>query len=291
MTTAAWLNGRIIDEFEPALSIRERGFLYGDGLFETVRIYCGQPFLWERHLARLAQSCNRLGLPFSREEINCGVRAVLGKLGEVEGSLRVTLTRGVAPGRLVSPPSARPTVLVVAKNGVPYREEAYRRGFRGVIISFQRNQHSPLIGLKTLNCLEQILGRQEAAAAGADEGLFLNLNGEVVEGSVSNIFMVKGRRLVTPPVSAGLLPGIARETVLALASGLGLVVAEERIFPGELALADEAFLTNSLLEVMPLVMVDGHKIGSGLPGEVTGELRRAYRKLVEAKTISTPCHL
>ncbi len=173
--------------------------------------------------------------------------------------------------------SGPPTVVVAGFPGDPYPPESYARGFRAVTVSFPRNPDSPLVRLKSLNFLENILGRKEAAAAGADEGIFLNTRGEVTEGTVSNVFLVDSRgRLVTPHPASGLLPGITREVVVELARDLGLEVAEEVVLPEQLRAAREAFLTNSLLGVMPLVALDGAAVGAGRPGEVTRALARAY---------------
>lgn len=280
MSGVAWVNGRIINEEEPCLSVRERGFLYGDGLFETVRVYRGRPFAWERHLARLEAGCARLGMPCPGQLIADGTRDVLGTLGPADGSLRVTVTRGEAPRGLLAPPGTKPTVVITAGEGEPYSQEAYERGFRAVTVSFPRNQLSPLVRLKSLNYLENLIGRQEAAAAGADEGIFLNLRGEVAEGTISNVFLVLGdRRIVTPPPESGLLPGITREWVITLAGKLGFSVCEQPVLPRDFLRAQEAFLTNSLLEVMPLVALDGAVVGTGAPGPVAQALREAYREI------------
>ncbi len=149
-------------------------------------------------------------------------------------------------------------------------------------VSFPRNHLSPLVGLKSLNSLENILGRREAAAAGADEGLFFNIRGDLAEGTVSNVFLLQeGGRLVTPPVGSGLLPGIAREIVLAVGGALGLTVSEETVARHDFQSAREAWLTNSLLEVMPLVSLDGVPIGHGRPGEIAFKARQAYREYVQ----------
>ncbi len=281
MSGIAWVNGRIINEEEPCLSVRERGFLYGDGLFETVRVYGGKPFAWERHLARLSAGCERLGIPYPGRLIADGTRDVLRALGPADGSLRVTVTRGEAPRGLLAPPGTKPTVVITFSAGEPYSPEAYGRGFRAVTVSFPRNQLSPLVRLKTLNYLENLLGKQEAAAAGADEGIFLNLKGEVAEGTISNIFLVlEDRQITTPPPESGLLPGITREWVITLAGKLGYSVCERLVFPRDFLRAREAFLTNSLLEVMPLVALDGKPVGTGSPGPVAKALRDAYREMV-----------
>lgn len=279
MSGIAWVNERIIDEEEPCLSVQERGFLYGDGLFETVRVYQGRPFVWQRHLARLVAGCERLQMPCPVQLVTEGMDRILGTFGPTDGSLRVTVTRGKVPRGLLAP-QGKPTVVITASIGEPYSPDAYERGFKAVTVSFPRNQLSPLVGLKSLNYLENLLGKQEAAAAGADEGIFLNLMGEVTEGTISNVFLVLGDwRIVTPPPESGLLPGITREWIIMLASKLGFSVSEQPVFPQDFLKAREAFLTNSLLEVMPLIALDGVAIGNGAPGPVARALREAYREI------------
>jgi branched-subunit amino acid aminotransferase/4-amino-4-deoxychorismate lyase len=325
-----WVDGRFVAPGEYCLAAGERGFLYGDGLFETVRLYAGRPFAWERHAARLADGCQVLGIPYPEREIAAGMQAVLeavrtewifapgtqpriissferalsglagahraGAAGSGDcpdaggypgacGSLRLTVTRGAMPAGargVLPPPGLQPTVMITARPGEPYPPELYRHGQRAVTVSFSRNHRSPLVRLKSLNCLELILGRREAAAAGADEGIFCNLKGELAEGTASNLFLVcGGDRIITPPVESGLLPGIARSVVIALGRSLGLTVCEQVITRQDFGRAQEAFLTNSLLEVMPLVSCDGIPFGSGSPGAITLKLLQAYRDHVQ----------
>jgi branched-chain amino acid aminotransferase len=277
-----WLNGKLSEASVAVLHVSERGFLFGDGLMETLRIYDGRPWAMAEHRQRLAAGCAALGIDCPLAEIDTGLATLLSAAGLGEGSARITVTRGQALRRgLLGTPGVSPTLLITAVPGQPYHAEAYQCGFQAVTVSFPRNQHSPIVNLKTLNCLENILGRNEAQVAGADEGIFNNLDGELAEGTVSNLFLVyQEGRLVTPPVACGLLPGIARQNVLELAPEIGLEACEEVIRPGNLGQAGEAFLTNSLMEVMPLVSLDGIKIGSGRPGPVARHLRQAYLNLV-----------
>lgn len=287
MSGVAWVSGRMVADGKCCLSIRDRGFLYGDGLFETFRVYGGKPFAWEQHLARLAAGCRRLGIPYPGQMIAAGTEEVLRTIGSADGSLRITVTRGEAGRGLLAPPELEPTVAITFSQGELYSAEAYRRGFRAVTVSFPRNHLSPLVRLKSLNYLENLLGKQEAAAAGADEGIFVNLRGEVAEGTISNIFIVlENRLIVTPPAESGLLPGITRRLVMRLAGKLGYRVCERQVFPGDFFRADEAFLTNSLLEVMPLVSLDGNRVGTGSPGPVARELRDAYRQVALGSNFS-----
>ncbi len=294
-----WVDGRFVASGEYCLAAGERGFLYGDGLFETVRLYEGRPFAWPQHAARLAGGCQDLGIPYPEQDVAAGLQAVLAAVREEmaagadgAGSLRLTVTRGAMPAGVrgvLPPPGLRPTVMITARLGAPYPEELYRSGQRAATVSFPRNHRSPLVRLKSLNCLENILGRREAAAAGADEGIFFNLEGELAEGTASNVFLVCGDdRIATPPVESGLLPGIARSMVIALGRSLVLAVEERPITRREFEGAQEAFLTNSLLEVMPLISCDGTAFSSGAPGGITLRLLQAYRGLVRSFLQASP---
>jgi branched-chain amino acid aminotransferase len=275
-----WFNGKVVVEDEALLAL-ERGYLYGDGLFETLRVYGGRPFLFEEHVARLTAGAEVLGLPGipAPAQLRKAAEETIAANDLREGSLRLTVVRGRGSG-LCPVDSGPPVVLVTVRPGKPYPEELYTRGFRAVLVSFPRNERSPVVYLKSLNFLENILGRKEAVAKGADEGLFVNTSGRLCEGTVSNLFLVTGETIVTPDVASGLLPGITRNLVLRSARNAGFAVAERPVEPAELFAAGEAFLTNSLLEVMPLVAVDGRPVGNGRPGYVTQTLRELYRKAV-----------
>lgn len=275
-----WFNGKVVAEGEAPL-VLERGYLYGDGLFETLRVYDGRLFLFEEHIARLTAGAEVLGLSGvpAPAQLRKAAEETITANGLREGSLRLTVIRGRGGG-LCPVGSSPPVVLVTVRPGTPYPEELYTRGFRAVLVSFPRNERSPVVYLKSLNFLENIMGKKEANAKGADEGLFVNTAGCLCEGTVSNLFLVTGETIVTPDVASGLLPGITRNLVLQLAQNAGFAVAERPVKPAELFAAGEAFLTNSLLEVMPLVTVNGHPVGSGRPGRVTQTLRELYRKTV-----------
>ncbi|MDH7479033.1 MAG: aminotransferase class IV [Syntrophomonadaceae bacterium] len=281
MSTFAWVKGQLVDETAFCLKINDRGLLYGDGLFETIRVYQGRPFSRRQHCARLADGCKALKITYPEPEIEIGTAAVLKENRLVEGSLKIIITRGESSKGLLDSQILKPSVVITAKAGTPYSALLYKRGFRAVTVSFPRNHLSPLARLKSLNYLENILGRREASAAGADEGVFLNLLGEVTEGTASNIFFVFNESIVTPPQESGLLPGITRATVISLARQLGIPCIEKTVLPSDFKRAEEIFLTSSLLEIMPLVILDGHPVSKGQPGPITEILRKAYRKHVQ----------
>ena len=195
---------------------------------------------------------------------------------------RIRLTVSIGEGGIVPDPAScgEPTVLVVAGEYQPLPDEVYEKGYRAIVSSVRRNSQSPVSKMKSLNFLENMLSRQEARTAGVDEAICLNEEGLLAEASTSNIFLVGDSALKTPGIASGLLPGVTREAVLELAGELGIITIEDDITLEQLLEADEAFLTNSVMEVMPLTEVDGKPIGSGTPGQVTWKLTAAYEEMV-----------
>jgi len=221
-----------------------------------------------------------LGLPIGTLNLEDAVMDTIQANQLSEARIRIAISIG--EGGMVPDPSTcnRPTVLILAGHYQPYPEEVYEKGFRAVVSSIRRNSGSPLSRLKSANYLESLLARQDARAAGVNEALCLNEKGFLAEASMSNIFLVTNGILRTPGQESGILPGITRETILELASPLGINTLEDNIRLDELSQAEEAFLTNSLIEVMPLTELEGKPIGSGRPGSVTERLMAAYRELV-----------
>lgn len=279
-----YLNGMIIPEADARIDPADRGFLLGDGLFETMRAYQGQVFKLDAHLERLFSGAEFLNIPvpLRREEFVRVTNRLLQKneLREGDASLRITLTRGVGPRGILPPVPVRPTLLITA-------HEFLNRKFppaRAVLANRRRNETSPLCGIKSLNYLENILARQEAMKAEVDEALVLNGNDDVVEATTANVFFVMEGKLYTAPVQDGALPGITRDVVLDLARKMGREVIQKS-HPVEVCVhADEAFLTNSLIEIRPLVAINHKKIGTGEIGPLTLALQEAYREIVRAET-------
>lgn len=280
MPRMVYFNGRLVPRSRARIPVLDYGFLYGFGLFETMRAYGGRVFRLGRHLDRLARSAEALGIPVDTQELQAAVVDTLRVNGLGDARIRVAVSIG--QGAMAPDPTTcrNPTVLVLAEEYCPYAEEVYRRGFRATVSTIRRNSQSLLSRLKSANYLESVLARQEARAAGLDEALFLNERGLLAEASMSNVFLVHGDGLRTPGEKSGVLPGITREAVLELACQEGIAVVERDVRLRELFHAQEAFLTNSLIEVMPLTEVEGKPIGSGRPGAVTKRLMTAYRKLV-----------
>lgn len=280
MSEIVYLNGSLIPRSQARISALDYGFLYGFGLFETMRAYGGQVFRLDSHLNRLARSAEILGLPIEALDLKDAVMDTIhaNKLSDA----RVRITISIGEGGMVPDPSActQPTVLILAGHYQPYPKQVYEKGFRAVVSSIRRNSQSPLSRLKSANYLENMLAKQEARAAGVDEAICLNEKGLLAEASMSNIFLVNDGILRTPGEESGILPGITREVVLELASQLGINTFEQDIRLDELFQAQEAFLTNSLMEIMPLTEIDGKPVGSGEPESVTRRLMAEYKKLV-----------
>lgn len=291
MAEIVYLNGSLMPRSEARVSVLDHGFLYGYGLFETMRAYHGKIFLLERHLKRLMDSAEAIGLRAGLEGIDL-VKACLETLGanRLEGArLRLTVSNGEVDAFPWSGVSGMPTVVVTARSYKPFSAEKYQQGFKVGVASVRRCQHSLISRIKSANSLVSVLARMEAVAAGLDEALLLNDQGFIAEGGSSNVFFVKSSGLLTPSLESGILPGITRGVVMELAEALGIGVTEGDVSLADLEHCDEAFFTNSMIEIMPLVSVRGEAgqtitIGSGKPGEVTKRLMAAYKERVERES-------
>jgi branched-chain amino acid aminotransferase len=283
MSETIYLNGQIIPRSKVKLSPFDHGFLYGYGLFETMRTYQGHIFRLDRHLTRFRHSAKSIGLANKLTafdlEAACTKTLEANKLKEAR--LRLTVSAG--EGDMTPDPGtcSNPTVLVTARDLVPLPQKKYESGFKAALSSLRRNSQSPLSRLKSNCYMENILARMAARAAGCDEAILLNEHGYLAEGSTTNIFLVCNRELITPSLESGVLPGITREAVLEMAQASNIKTLERQVELEELIEAEEAFVTNSILEVMPLTMFEGKPIGTGKPGQLTKELLAAYRKLVD----------
>lgn len=289
MEELVYLNGALVPRSQSRISPFDYGFLYGYGLFETMRAYSGRIFRLQQHLERLSRSARTIGLslPFSMESLEAAVYDTLSANGLRDARLRLSISAG--EGEAVPDPSSckEPTVFITARGFTHLPESAYEGGYRAIISKMRQNSRSPLSRLKSANYLINILSRLEAQEAGCQEAILLNEKGHIAEGCISNVFAVKGGALLTPDLESGCLPGITREVVKEIAPGLGLRVVEGALPLQQLLEADEAFLTNSVIELVPLVEVDGRAIGSGKPGAVTKKLLAAYRELVARETRAT----
>lgn len=276
------LKGNLLPLAEAKVAADDGGLLYGDGIFETMRVYRGRVFLLEEHLQRLQEGAAFLSLSTpDLGVLHASVEKVIVANNLTEGSMRLTLTGGNSRRALWPRPlNPEATILITVRESTVYPEQLYLQGCRAVMVSFPRNEASPLVRIKSLNYLENMLGKKEALQQDCLEGLFLNTRGELTEGTTSNLFLFDGKTLLTPPVQCGLLPGITRATVIELAcKKMGIPVQEKLLYKGDFKRAAEAFLTASIMEVMPLVAVDGDNIADGKPGPVSKALLAEYRKL------------
>jgi branched-chain amino acid aminotransferase len=283
------VNGKISDGEHAAISIFDHGFLYGEGVYETMRTYNGEPFLFERHMNRLRTSAGMimLDVPFGDEEflrrsLETMAAAHLGQrgaAGSAEAYIRILLTRGI--GELTYDPAATPvpSVVVIVKPLAEPAARDFENGVKVCMVDIIRNHPrsvNPMI--KSNNLLNNALCMQQAIRHGGVEGVFRNYRGELSECSQSNLFIVTNGIVRTPALEAGLLPGLTRAFVFELGKEIGVTVEEALLKDDDLFNADEAFFTSTTKELMPIVQVDDHKIGAGVPGPTTQKLLAAFRK-------------
>ena len=284
MEQIVYLNGSLVPRSQAKISPFDLGFLYGYGLFETMRAYSGHIFRLGVHLERLTRSAAQLGMPLSASELKKACYDTLKANKLSDARIRLTVSMGEGEATPDPPKHPQPTVLIIATNYTPPSAETYRNGYKAVVASMRQNSQSPLSRLKTANYLNNILARKEARGKGADEAILFNERNYLCEGSTSNIFLVARGNLITPNEESGCLPGITRQIVIELATELSIRVTEREIRLEELLNADEAFFTSSLIELMPLTEVDGKTIGSGKRGRVSERLMRAYKEFVMRDT-------
>jgi branched-chain amino acid aminotransferase len=283
--TPMWifLNDRFVREEEALIPVFDHGFLYGDGVYETLRSYGDRLFMRDRHLARLRRSADAIGLEISIPEKDWPslLHEAMTRNGvgnrKADAYLRITISRG--PGQIGLDPTLCPraTVVIVAQPLHPYPSHLYQRGVRVIVARTRRNLPAALSPrIKSTNFLNNILAKREAVSAGAFDAVLLNWREELAECTVSNLFFVKGGRLHTPSLDCGILDGITREIVLHLAQEHQLPVDEGRFRVKVLLEADEAFLTNTSMEIMPVTTLDTKPIGTGKPGPITTSLQNLF---------------
>jgi branched-chain amino acid aminotransferase len=290
MSAVVNVNGRISDAALAVVSVFDHGFLYGEGVYETLRTYNGRPFLFDRHMRRLRNSAGLLSLPVPLTDDQIAARfdetveaAGLGRGSSSDAYIRLLITRGV--GELSYDPAAcpAPSIVVIVKPQIDPPPEAYERGVKVAIVSIVRNHPgsvNPII--KSNNLLNNAMAMQEAFRRGGFEGVMRNYRGEIAECTTSNLFIVKDGTALTPPLASGLLAGVTREFLFELGPEAGVPVREMVLHDADLLGADEAFLTSTTRELVPIVTVDDAKIGGGAPGPVTLRLLEAFRRRARA---------
>ena len=279
-----FIDGKYYSERDAKVSVFDHGLLYGDGVFEGIRAYHGRVFKLKEHIDRLFYSAKAilLELPMSHAAL---VKATVetcraNKLRD--GYIRLVVTRGIGTLGLNPRTCKKPSVIIIADKIQLYPPEFYQRGLDIITVPTVRNLHSALNpAIKSLNYLNNILAKIEANNAGVEEAVMLNAEGFVAECTGDNLFIVKNRALSTPPLSAGALYGITRQTVIELAEEAGLKVSEPNLTRYDLFNADECFLTGTGAELIPVVKIDGRVIGTGKPGPITRRLEEDYHALTK----------
>lgn len=270
-----WINGKFVKEGEAKVDIASAGFLYGQGVFETMRAYNEKIFRLDAHLERMLRSLAVINMQLDMENdgLKEAVKRCLKENNLKDAYVRLTLWQGR---------SGKINIVVIAQRYNFLKKEDYEKGFQAIISpTFRQNEFSPLSRIKSANYLHLLLAYQEARKQNADEALLLNTRGFLAEASRGNIFLIKDNCLLTPSLECGCLAGITRDTVLGIAGKEKIKAIETRLEPGDIQRCEEAFLTNSLIEIMPLVIIDNRRIKKGTPGKITELFLKRYRQLAQ----------
>jgi len=283
MKEAVNLNGEIMAASEARIPVFDRGFLFGDSIYETLRTYRRKPFLIERHLKRLETSAGMLflQLPLSLEEIAAQVNRTVEVTDNSECYIRVIVTRGTGKIGLDIHSAPIPTFVILVIPLEPPTLEAYERGVKIALVKIRRNDVTALNPkIKSSNLLNNVLAYAEAKEHKAFEGILCNMAGNIAEGTGSNVFIVRDGQLKTPPPEAGLLEGVTRALTVELAAAQRVNMQESNFTPAEMLLADECFITSTTKEILPVRQID-EKLLQPVPGPITKRLMNAYREFVE----------
>jgi branched-chain amino acid aminotransferase len=286
MALKIWLGDKLVDEQDAKVSVFDHGLLYGDGVFEGIRVYSGRVFELEAHIDRLYNSAKgiRLDIPMSREKLIGAIHKTVEANGVADGYIRLVVTRGVGTLGLNPFTCETPTIVIISDSIQPYSEELYEQGLKTISATTVRNH--PLAippQLKSLNYLNNILAKIEALDNDVPEAIMYNHEGYVAEATVDNVFVVRKGIVYTPPVQAGSLEGITREVVIRLAKKEGIEVVEKNLTRFDLYISDELFLTGTAAEVIGVVEIDSRVIGEGSPGPVTKRLRDKFFRYAHGK--------
>ena len=283
MPRIIFMNDHLVPEEEARVSVFDHGLLYGDGVFEGLRSYSGRVFRLDVHLDRLWDSARAISLeiPLAKDVVAKAVNDTLAANKLVDGYVRLLVTRGAGSLGLDPNRTKNPQVIVIADTISLYPREFYEKGLRIVTAATQR-VHSAALSprIKSLNYLNNIMAKLEGLQAGCVEALMLNHKGEVAECTGDNVFVIRSGSLLTPPPDAGILEGITRGAVMDLAHAAGIACHEATLTRYDLYTADECFLTGTAAEVIPVVEIDGRKVGSGTPGPITARLTADFHTLV-----------
>jgi len=282
MRLKVWINKKLVDVNKAKVSVLDRGFLYGDGLFETMRSYAGTVFKIDEHLDRLfaASKIIEIKIPYERKYLKYAIYRNLEANKLKSAYVRLTVTRGEGGLGANSYHPMVPNIVIYASEFNGYEDWMYKRGIHVKIVATRQNEYSPLSRIKSLNFLNYILARSGAQREGCDDAILMNTEGYITEGATSNIFLVKRGVITTPSLSSGIIPGIARGVILQIAKRLRLKTRERFVRHRDLLNAEEVFLTNSMAEVLPVTKIGFEKVGDDKPGPVTKLLHISYQKEV-----------
>ncbi|MDC3412719.1 branched-chain-amino-acid transaminase [Aquibacillus sp. 3ASR75-11] len=278
-----FLDEGFVKKEDAVVSVYDHGFLYGDGVFEGIRVYNGNVFRLEEHLNRLVESAQSimLDIPYTKEDLEQIIVDTVRKNQLENAYIRVVVSRGVGNLGLDPTNCSKPRLIVIAESLALFPKEMYERGIKVASVPSRRNRPDVLSPqVKSLNYLNNILVKLEANQAGVDEALMLNDQGYVTEGSADNIFIIKNNVIYTPPVYLGALQGITRNAIIDIANHLDYEIKEAPFTRHDVYVADEVFLTGTAVEVIAVVQVDGRKIKDGTPGNITNHLLSEFRKVV-----------
>jgi branched-chain amino acid aminotransferase len=279
-----FLDGKLCNERDAKVSVFDHGLLYGDGIFEGIRAYNGRVFKLKEHIDRLFYSAKAilLEIPLTHAELCKATIDTIRANKLRDAYIRLVVTRGVGNLGLNPRSCKKPSIIIIAGKIQVYPAEMYARGMDIVTVPTVRNLHSALNpAIKSLNYLNNILAKIEANNAGVEEAIMLNSEGFVAECTADNIFIIKNGAVFTPPLSAGALYGVTRQTVIELAEQSGIKVSEPNLTRYDLFNADECFVTGTGAEIMPVVKIDGRVIGAGKPGATTTKLIAEYKALTQ----------
>jgi branched-chain amino acid aminotransferase len=280
--TKIYINGKLYDKADAKISVYDHGLLYGDGVFEGIRVYSGKVFRLREHVDRLYESARhiQLEIPISREKMAEAISSTVLANGRQDGYIRALVTRGAGSLGLDPQKTSDPQIIIIVEDIALYPRELYDRGLDIITAGTIRNHPDALNPrIKSLNYLNNIIAKMEAIQAGCLEALMLNHKGEVSECTGDNIFIIKRGTLKTPPLDAGILEGVTRNAVLELARAAQMPVQEVALTRHDIYTADECFLSGTAAEVIPVVKCDGRLIGNGQPGPLTKQLRERFHQL------------
>jgi branched-chain amino acid aminotransferase len=282
MTPKVYINGKLFDKANAAINVYDHGLLYGDGVFEGIRIYEGKVFRLREHIDRIYDSARSiyLEIPMSREQMIEAVLDTVRTNNKKNGYIRLIVTRGAGTLGLDPRKTSDPQVIIIVDDISLYPPELYETGMEIITAATIRNHPNALNPrIKSLNYLNNIMAKVEAVRAGLSEALMLNHKGEIAEATGDNVFLIKHGVLRTPPIDAGILEGITRNAVIELARAANVPVQEQALTRHDVYVADECFLTGTAAEVIAVIKCDGRPIGSGKPGPITRQLRERFQQL------------